>query len=413
MVGSTPDPGVTLTPGDFFVVSRLDGATPLHTVAQMTGKSDGQVAEVLVRLVAAGLAEVDGVSKAEAHAAVVGAMPPPPVATGSSDSFDREPSWKKASDFRRTKTPAETSGMYSMAEERTPARRRRTFTGLSRELVGDQFPVPFEQFTFDPVLMQDATALTDEQKQVVLYVHYHLRRVTYYQLFDVAKDARRSEIKSAYFQLSKAFHPDRWFRKDVGEFADRIEDIFKWLNRAYAVLSSPKKRKGYDRLLQRGHLGEWEFERSADNPNAATSPTRSATPRPRGSSDEARGDGARTVTLLVARARGAASSGDWAKAVDLYGRAVTVAPSAELRIRLAECMLKAHAEPDDIDEQLRAARAAGGDEKEVLLLEAETARRLDDIERAVERYEAVLALEPDNATARLGLSRLAPPEPPA
>jgi tetratricopeptide (TPR) repeat protein len=393
MAGTTPAPGVSLTPSDFFVMSRLDGSTSLHTLAQMVGQAEPAVAEALVRLVAAELVTVSGVSQDEAKA-VLEAAPAPPVAAASAGGPPRKPA--TTGGFQRTKTPTETSGMYSIASGEPARKAKDKGHGISLALVPSGWPVPFDQFAFDPVALEAGDALSVEQKQVILYVHYHLRRITYYQLFDVPLDARRSEIKSAYFQLSKAFHPDRWFRKEVGEHGATIEEVFKWINRAYAVLSSPKKRKGYDRLIARGHLGEWEFERSADNPapsSPAPSPSRAS-------------EGKRTADVLVARARAAASAGDWTVAMQRYQGAIALVQSAELHIRLAECMLKAHAEPAEVEVQLVAARNLGGDGKELLFLEAESAMRQENLPRAREKYQAVLEMEPDNPAAKLGLSKV-------
>ena len=388
-VSTTPARGVVLTPSDFFVMSRLDGNTDLHTLAQMVGKPESEVAEVLVRLVAAELVAVHGVSLDEAKA-VLNAAPAPPVSAVSPRGASSAPGG-----FQRTKTPTETSGMYSIASGEPARRAKDKGHGISVALIPSGWPVPYEQFAFDPVALESGDALTVEQKQVVMYVHYHLRRITYYQLFDVPSDARRTEIKSAYFQLSKAFHPDRWFRKDVGRHGDTIEEVFKWINRAYAVLSSPKKRKGYDRLIARGHLGEWEFERTADNP-APSSPS----PSPSHGAESKR-----TADVLVARARSAASSGDWTVAMQRYLGAIALVQSAELHIRLAECMLKTHAEPREVEAQLEAARNLGGDGKDLLFLEAESAMRQENLTRAREKYAAILSLEPENPAAKLGLSR--------
>ena len=65
----------------------------------------------------------------------------------------------------------------------------------------------FEQFTFDPVVMSSGDALTTEQKQVVLYYHYHLKRVSYYRLFEVGQQAGRRDIEASYFNLEASPRP--------------------------------------------------------------------------------------------------------------------------------------------------------------------------------------------------------------
>ena len=386
LAGVDPDPRVTLTPSDYFVVSRLDGRADVRTLASLVGQSVAALQQVLIRLVAAGCATLDGVTQEEAFASLSSAPAPAPPPVKQAPARAAKP---------ETSATTEKSGLYALGGEKAETSKRKApkAADLSREMIPDGWPVAFEQFTFDPVVMSSGDALTTEQKQVVLYYHYHLKRVSYYRLFGVEQQAGRRDIKASYFNLSKAFHPDRWFRQDVGEFGGPIEDVFKWLNRAYSVLGSPRKRKGYNQLLKRGYLGEWQLERGGAPP-----------PRPRASN--AGRETRRTFGVLAARARQAEASGDFSGAVELYGRALQVDPTPELRIRLVECMLKANVQPQEIEPHLSAAREQGGDEKSVLLLDAAIARRLNQIERAISSYLAVLELEPDNPVAKLGVSSL-------
>jgi curved DNA-binding protein CbpA len=57
---------------------------------------------------------------------------------------------------------------------------------------------------------------------------------------DAAADART--IKKAYFGLSKQFHPDRYFRRELGAFQDPIERIWRRILEAYELLSDPATR---------------------------------------------------------------------------------------------------------------------------------------------------------------------------
>ncbi len=62
----------------------------------------------------------------------------------------------------------------------------------------------------------------------------------YYKLLDVEKSASDAEIKKKYRKLAMKYHPD----KTKGDKA--MEEKFKKISEAYAVLSDPKKRKEYD-----------------------------------------------------------------------------------------------------------------------------------------------------------------------
>ena len=72
---------------------------------------------------------------------------------------------------------------------------------------------------------------------------------TYHEILGVTRAAESRDIKLAYFKLSKEFHPDRYFRKNVGDFGPRLERIFKKVAEAYELLSDPNTRKEIETSL--------------------------------------------------------------------------------------------------------------------------------------------------------------------
>ncbi len=64
----------------------------------------------------------------------------------------------------------------------------------------------------------------------------------YYELLGVKKTANEAELKKAYRELAKKYHPD----KNKGN--KEAETRFKEISEAYAVLSDKDKREQYDRL---------------------------------------------------------------------------------------------------------------------------------------------------------------------
>ncbi|KKP94382.1 MAG: hypothetical protein A2152_02275 [Candidatus Levybacteria bacterium RBG_16_35_6] len=69
----------------------------------------------------------------------------------------------------------------------------------------------------------------------------------YYQILGVSKNASAADIKKAYRKLALEYHPDRNKSKEA-------ETKFKEVNKAYEVLSDPKKKETYDQF------GEAAFE---------------------------------------------------------------------------------------------------------------------------------------------------------
>jgi curved DNA-binding protein len=62
----------------------------------------------------------------------------------------------------------------------------------------------------------------------------------YYKILGVEKTADATEIKKAYRKLAMKYHPD----KTEGDKA--LEEKFKKISEAYAVLSDPEKKNQYD-----------------------------------------------------------------------------------------------------------------------------------------------------------------------
>ena len=74
----------------------------------------------------------------------------------------------------------------------------------------------------------------------------------YYEILGVKRDAKPSQIKSAYRHLARKHHPDASKAPDAAE-------KFKEATEAYEALSDPQKRKLYDQFgragLERGFPG--------------------------------------------------------------------------------------------------------------------------------------------------------------
>ena len=68
---------------------------------------------------------------------------------------------------------------------------------------------------------------------------------TYYELFGVHPKASQEEIKQAYRNKLKQWHPDKNL-----DHIEESEEITKVLNHAYSILSNAGKRKKYDRMLR-------------------------------------------------------------------------------------------------------------------------------------------------------------------
>lgn len=90
----------------------------------------------------------------------------------------------------------------------------------------------------------------EDSKKSAKEISYEKRRRLemkrdYYEILGVGKSVSAEELKAAYRNLAKKYHPD--INKDKS-----AEEKFKEGNEAYEILSDPKKRQLYD---QYGHAG--------------------------------------------------------------------------------------------------------------------------------------------------------------
>lgn len=89
-----------------------------------------------------------------------------------------------------------------------------------------------------------------------------------YGLLRVGPDADANAIQKAYYELSRSWHPDRFFRKKLGEYGERLETAFVGVTQAYKTLTDPVKRKNYDRehraRLEKRRTEEQEAEARAE-----------------------------------------------------------------------------------------------------------------------------------------------------
>ena len=80
------------------------------------------------------------------------------------------------------------------------------------------------------------------------------RRMDYYRILQVTRDAEPAVIDRAYKALSMAYHPDRVAPGERTRATRRMQRI----NEAYSVLSDPRRRAEYDLTLPAEGAAAWD-----------------------------------------------------------------------------------------------------------------------------------------------------------
>ncbi len=72
-----------------------------------------------------------------------------------------------------------------------------------------------------------------------------MNNVNYYEFLGTHAGATQKEIRQAYLNKLKEWHPDKNAHR-----LKEAEEVTKLLNNAYYILSDPERRKQYDRMLR-------------------------------------------------------------------------------------------------------------------------------------------------------------------
>jgi curved DNA-binding protein CbpA len=208
-----------LAPVDGFLLSRIDGKLSQRELGALTGLSDSQVSSSLeklekLRVISFGATPAPQPTRSPAPAAVT----PPPQAAVSTPPGARPT-------VSRPPAPVAPSAPV-------PPLRPVAIT------IPDDAPE-----------LEEEVDLELEFRRRVLSLHEKLPTLNYYQLLGVDRSADRKAVKRAYFELAAIFHPDKYFRKELGSFKLRMETIFGRVTQAYDALINKEGREEYDQYL--------------------------------------------------------------------------------------------------------------------------------------------------------------------
>ena len=188
-----------LIPAEAFLLSRIDGTVNERDLALITGLDPGALGAILERLCGLGALDLgDGAPAARAPATARPA-PSAPLAEGA----------------------------------RTPPA-----------------PAPGAASRHDPALSEEGVELSPEKRQRILDLFHKLEDLSHYELLGIGEQAEKKQIKSAYYALAPEFHPDTYFRKQLGSYKQKIEVIFNRITLAHDVLTSKSKRVEYDDYIE-------------------------------------------------------------------------------------------------------------------------------------------------------------------
>jgi len=87
--------------------------------------------------------------------------------------------------------------------------------------------------------------ISAEEKRHLDDLDGRLSSMTPWELLALTGDPTGADIKRAYLNATKRYHPDRYYGKSIGAYRARLERIFRAVKTAYDVLSNPAECAKY------------------------------------------------------------------------------------------------------------------------------------------------------------------------
>jgi hypothetical protein len=205
-----------LSADEGFVLSRVDGKTSLGSICQLVPFAPAVTARILLRLFELGAIEVPGVARPQPKAQPPPSPPPQPSAP------------LQAGKRRRDPTPTQPFKLV----------------GASRGAAGPPraaAPPPSGPIELSP----------EQMRRIDEFVAALGTRDAF-QLLDIDRKADERAVKRAYFKLSREFHPDRFFGKNLGEYGERLSRAFQAIKAAFELLSDAERRAAYEESASKG-----------------------------------------------------------------------------------------------------------------------------------------------------------------
>lgn len=122
------------------------------------------------------------------------------------------------------------------------------------------------------------SSLSAEEHHAIEELSARVESGDYYAILGVEPGCGQDDLKKAYYDLSRRFHPDRFYRRDVGDMLEQLEEVFTGINISFEVLSDDVKRRRFD------------LERSKSGVGASLSERRDKRTAPRNPRSEARAE---------------------------------------------------------------------------------------------------------------------------
>ncbi len=224
---------LAIDPTQGFVLSRVDGRTTIGEILLLAPFPQPETAAMLRSLHVEGVIEIPGVPRPSKPQPPPQPSPVKAVARPAVVDPRAEPAApSRPASVGPTRPERPTNSFKIVDEEAERARRRSPMddSSGSHPAFGDDEP----QVDLPP----DVRARIDEMAALA-------RTAPPHELLGVDRAADIKDIRRAYYRLSKEFHPDRYFGRELGRYKRRLQRLFRALTEAFEHLQHEAKRDSH------------------------------------------------------------------------------------------------------------------------------------------------------------------------
>jgi curved DNA-binding protein CbpA len=102
----------------------------------------------------------------------------------------------------------------------------------------------------DPVAQISDESMIRFREDVARKLHF-FSTADYYEILEITKQATANEVKAAYYQLAKKYHPDRYRQPEYSDLRSQLETLFTKITQAYDTLREPASRAIYEDKMKK------------------------------------------------------------------------------------------------------------------------------------------------------------------
>lgn len=243
---------------------------------------------------------------------------------------------------------------------------------------------PYDGFIFNPADLAEEVDLEIERRKEILFLHANLRSGNLFQLFGLPWGASIEDVRRAYYEKARIFHPDRFAGKKLGSYKPKVEAIFRAMSEASGTLTDPAKRQEYEKKHAPSDV------KAASALKAIEEERRAAERRARLARHNPLMAQKAKMQEFLDRGKKAMDAGNFAAAANEFLLAAAMDPKAEEPRRLAAEAKKrgASKKADDAFEK------------------GERAEALNNMDEALACYREAATLDPENVRYAMKVSRL-------